>query len=263
MVYTLSPSQSATAATAARGAAARDAIPASLASHGPLASARNITKTYFKGKIRVPVLNEVDFDIDTGEIVALMGSSGSGKTTLLNILAGIDRPDSGRLLVGGTNLTALNDGALARWRSRNIGFIFQFYNLLPALSAARNVELPLLLQPMSSAERRAKVAAALDLVGLADRASHRPEELSGGQQQRVAIARALVADTPLLLCDEPTGDLDREAAIGVMDLFRILNQDFGKTIIMATHDAEVAGCAHRTMHLTRPEGGGRRSGAHG
>ncbi|AGT10945.1 ABC transporter ATP-binding protein [Paracoccus aminophilus] len=220
---------------------------------GAFASVQDVTKTYFKGKIRVPVLNHISFEVQPGEVLAIMGTSGSGKTTLLNLLGGIDRPDTGRIQVAGSNLTALGDGALARWRSRNVGFIFQFYNLLPALSAARNVELPLLLSSLNASERRSRVMEALNLVGLSDRAEHRPEELSGGQQQRVAIARALVAEGDLLLCDEPTGDLDRESSIQVMDLFRVLNQEFGKTIVMATHDADVANCAHRTMHLTRAE----------
>ncbi len=212
-----------------------------------------VSKTYRKGKLAVPVLDRHSMIIAQGDMVALVGASGCGKTTLLNLIGGVDRPDTGEITVDKTRITSLSDAGLTEWRGQNVGFIFQFYNLLPALSAHANVELPLLLHDIPKAERRARVDNALNLVGLRDRASHRPEELSGGQQQRVAIARALVTDADLLLCDEPTGDLDQDSATRIMELLSMLNQEFGKTIVVVTHDPLVAEYAHRTEHLTRPE----------
>jgi putative ABC transport system ATP-binding protein len=217
----------------------------------PLVSLKGIVKRYIRGKQRVQVLHGVDLEIRAGEFLALMGPSGSGKTTLLNLIGGIDRADEGDLLVAGERINALSARQLAQWRARNVGFVFQFYNLMPLLTAQQNVELPLLMTNLSKTQRGANVKAALELVGLADRASHKPAELSGGQQQRVAIARALVADPTLLVCDEPTGDLDREMAEQILDLLQIVNREQHKTIIMVTHDPKAAERATRQLHLDK------------
>ncbi len=214
-------------------------------------SLRNVVKHYTRGKERVEVLHSINLDIAPGEFLALMGPSGSGKTTLLNLIGGLDRPSAGEVTVGGERVDALSGGQLSKWRARHVGFIFQFYNLMPMLSAERNVELPLLLTPLNSAQRMSNVAAALELVGLADRAKHKPGELSGGQQQRVAIARALISDPTLLVCDEPTGDLDRETAEEIMGLLQMLNKQQGKTIIMVTHDPKAAAYASRQVHMDK------------
>jgi putative ABC transport system ATP-binding protein len=212
---------------------------------------RNVTKSYVRGKQKVEVLHGVDLDIETGEFLALMGPSGSGKTTLLNLIAGLDQPTTGEVVVAGERIDKLGRGALADWRARHIGFIFQFYNLLPVLTAEANVEVPLLLTNLSKSQRRERVKTALELVGLADRGKHKPNELSGGQQQRVAIARAIVADPTLLVCDEPTGDLDRENAEEIMNLLQALNRTQGKTIVMVTHDPRAAEYASRELHLDK------------
>jgi putative ABC transport system ATP-binding protein len=211
----------------------------------------NVVKTYTRGKQAVEVLHGLTLDIEPGEFVSIMGPSGSGKTTLLNLIAGLDTLTSGELAVGGERIDQLSRARLSTWRARNIGFVFQFYNLLPVLSAARNVEVPLLLTRLTTAQRRQRVAAALQLVGLADRAEHKPSELSGGQQQRVSIARALVADPSLFVCDEPTGDLDRESAEGILQLLQLLNRDQGKTIIMVTHDPLAANHATHQVYLDK------------
>lgn len=216
-----------------------------------LMSCRNIEKTYVKGRERVKVLSDINLDVPEGEFLALMGPSGSGKTTLLNLLGGLDHPTSGEILMSGHALQDLSSNELARWRSENVGFIFQFYNLLPVLSARNNVALPLLLTNLSASQRRKKAMTALKIVGLEARARHKPRELSGGQQQRVAIARAIVSDPKLLVCDEPTGDLDRETADEILDLLQALNRDFGKTIIMVTHDPKAAERARRLLHLDK------------
>jgi putative ABC transport system ATP-binding protein len=216
-----------------------------------LVSLQNVVKVYKRGKKSVEVLHGVNLSIEQGEFLALMGPSGSGKTTLLNLIAGLDQPTSGEVTVAGERIDRLSGGKLAKWRARHIGFVFQFYNLLPVLTAARNVEVPLLLTNLSSAKRKQNVRAVLELVGLADRASHKPSELSGGQQQRVSIARALVADPTLLVCDEPTGDLDRENAEEILKLLQMLNRDQGKTIIMVTHDPLAADHASRTLHVDK------------
>ena len=216
-----------------------------------IVSVKNVVKRYTRGKQKVEVLHNLNLDIEAGEFLALMGPSGSGKTTLLNLIGGLDRPDQGEVVVSGERIDKLNNRQLARWRARNVGFVFQFYNLMPMLTAERNVELPLLLTNLSRARRRQNVAAALQLVGLSDRASHKPSELSGGQQQRVAIARALVADPRLLVCDEPTGDLDRHTAEEILDLMRTLNRTQNKTIIMVTHDPKAAEYASRQVHLDK------------
>ena len=216
-----------------------------------LVSVKNVVKRYIRGKQKVEVLHGLDLDIAAGEFLALMGPSGSGKTTLLNLIGGLDRPDEGEIVVAGERIDKLSNRQLARWRARNVGFVFQFYNLMPMLTAERNVELPLLLTNLSRARRRANVQAALQLVGLTDRASHKPSELSGGQQQRVAIARALVADPSLLVCDEPTGDLDRNTAEEILGLMRTLNETQKKTIIMVTHDPKAAEYASRQVHLDK------------
>ncbi len=218
-----------------------------------LVSVRNAVKRYVRGRQKVEVLHGIHLDVEHGEFVALMGPSGSGKTTLLNLIGGLDRPDEGEIMVAGQRIDKLSNKQLSHWRARNIGFVFQFYNLMPMLSAERNVELPLLLTNLSHDRRRASVKAALELVGLADRAAHKPAELSGGQQQRVAIARALVADPTLLVCDEPTGDLDRATADEVLGLMRTLNREQKKTIIMVTHDPRAAGYATRQVHLDKGE----------
>ncbi|WP_230941839.1 ABC transporter ATP-binding protein [Burkholderia stagnalis] len=201
----------------------------------------------------VPVLTDITLDIGEGDFVALMGPSGSGKSTLLNLVAGIDRPDSGELRVGGLDITRLAEAALADWRAANVGFIFQFYNLMPVLTAFENVELPLMLTRLPAKERRERVELVLDMVSLADRMSHYPSELSGGQQQRVAIARALITDPALIVADEPTGDLDRSAATDVLALMQRLNAELGKTIIMVTHDAHAAAAAKALVHLEKGE----------
>jgi putative ABC transport system ATP-binding protein len=216
-----------------------------------LVELRGVVKRYKRGRQQVEVLHNLDLDIPAGEFLALMGPSGSGKTTLLNLIGGLDRPTEGEVVVGGENIDDLSSGALAKWRARHVGFVFQFYNLMPTLSAERNIELPLLLTHLSGAQRKANVAAALELVGLTDRRKHKPAELSGGQQQRVAIARALVADPTLLVCDEPTGDLDRETAEEILGLIQLLNRDQGKTVIMVTHDPKAASFAGRILHLDK------------
>ena len=216
-----------------------------------IVSLRNVAKSYVRGKQRVEVLQGLTFDIPKGDFVALMGPSGSGKTTLLNLIGGLDKPSAGEITVAGQRLDQLSSGALTQWRARHIGFVFQFYNLMPMLTAQRNVELPLLLTPLSAAQRKANALAALTLVGIADRASHKPSELSGGQAQRVAIARALVADPTLLVCDEPTGDLDRKSADDVLQLLQILNREHGKTIVMVTHDPKAAEFAQRQLHMDK------------
>jgi len=216
-----------------------------------LVSVKNVVKTYTRGKQKVEVLHRLNLDIQAGEFLALMGPSGSGKTTLLNLIGGLDRPDQGEIDVAGQRIDKLSNRDLAKWRARNVGFVFQFYNLMPMLSAERNVELPLLLTNLSRSRRKQNVQAALQLVGLADRASHKPSELSGGQQQRVAIARALVADPSLLVCDEPTGDLDRHTAEEILNLMQTLNREQKKTIIMVTHDPKAAEYASRQVHLDK------------
>lgn len=210
-----------------------------------------ITKSYRKGPNLVTPLEKLDLSVARGEFLALMGPSGSGKTTLLNLLSGIDSPTSGSLLIDGQDIATFSRRQLTRWRGANVGYIFQLYHLVPVLTAFENVELPLLLAPLGRRERREKVAQALALVGLADRMHHTPNELSGGQEQRVAIARALVADPPLLVADEPTGDLDRESAAHILGLLRALVRDYGKTIVMVTHDAKAAAAADRILHLEK------------
>jgi len=210
-----------------------------------------VSKHYRRGKEAVAVLEHFSLQIAEGDFVAIMGPSGSGKTTLLNLIGGLDQPSSGEVTVAGERLDRLSGSNLSRWRGRHVGFIFQFYNLMPTLSAARNVEIPLLLLPLSASERKRKVAAALELVGLSDRGKHKPSELSGGQQQRVAIARALIADPKLLICDEPTGDLDRHTAEEILGLLQLLNRQYGKTIIMVTHDPKAASFAARQLHVDK------------
>jgi putative ABC transport system ATP-binding protein len=212
---------------------------------------RKVTKVYQRGKQKIEVLHGLDLDIPKGDFVALMGPSGSGKTTLLNLIGGLDQPTSGEIRVGGSRIDRLSSGELARWRAHNVGFVFQFYNLMPVLTAERNVELPLLLTRLSSAQRKKNVAVALEVVGLADRAKHKPRELSGGQEQRVAIARALVSDPQLLVCDEPTGDLDRKTADEILGLLQVLNREHGKTIVIVTHDPKAAEFARRILHLEK------------
>jgi putative ABC transport system ATP-binding protein len=216
-----------------------------------LAKLEGVSRTYQKGKEKVEVLHQLDLEIPAGDFMAVMGPSGSGKTTLLNLLGGLDRPTSGSVRVGDAVLSSMSNSQLSRWRSTNVGFIFQFYNLLPVLTAQKNVELPLLLTSFGSGERARRARIALDIVGLADRARHYPRELSGGQEQRVAIARAIVSDPALLLCDEPTGDLDRETADEILTLLQILNREHNKTIVMVTHDAQAAGYAKRTLHCDK------------
>jgi len=212
---------------------------------------RDLSKVYERGKQKVEVLHHINLTIAEGDFLALMGPSGSGKTTLLNLVGGLDTPTGGSITVAGQRIDQLGAGALARWRASNVGFVFQFYNLMPMLSAQKNVELPLLLTKLSAAQRRKNAAIALQLVGLAERASHKPSELSGGQQQRVAIARAIVSDPSLLVCDEPTGDLDRQSAEEVLGLLRQLNREHGKTIVMVTHDPKAAEYADHTLHLDK------------
>lgn len=219
----------------------------------PLIAVHQVTKSYRRDSLTIPVLANISLDIPQGEFLALMGPSGSGKTTLLNLIAGIDRPDAGRIVIGDTEIGSLGESALAHWRAQHIGFVFQFYNLLPVLTAFENVELPLLLTSLGKADRRAHVETALRLVGLGDRMHHYPRQLSGGQEQRVAIARALVTDPAILVADEPTGDLDRTSATEVMALLRRLNTEFGKTIVMVTHDPRAAEAAHTVRHLEKGE----------
>jgi len=216
-----------------------------------LVELRGVTKTYQRGPEKVEVLHGIDMDIAEGDFVALMGPSGSGKTTLLNLIGGLDSPSGGSIEVGGQQIDRMSSGQLSRWRSENVGFVFQFYNLMPTLNAQKNVELPLLLTRLGGAQRQRNAEIALQLVGLADRARHRPNELSGGQQQRVAIARAIVSDPKLLICDEPTGDLDRQSAEEILALLQSLNRDHGKTIVMVTHDPKAADHARRTIHLDK------------
>jgi putative ABC transport system ATP-binding protein len=208
-------------------------------------------KGFTKGKERIGIFEGLNLVIPAGDFVAVMGPSGSGKTTLLNLLGGIDRPDAGEIDIAGGRIDKLSEGDLSRWRAAHIGFIFQFYNLMPMLTAAQNVELPLLLTSLRSRERRERVKTALTIVNLADRAKHYPREMSGGQQQRVAIARAIVSDPKLLLCDEPTGDLDRSTADEILSMLQVLNRDLGKTIVMVTHDPAAAKYARRTLHLDK------------
>ena len=216
-----------------------------------LVSIRNLHKTYQRGPEKVDVLHGLDLDIARGDFVALMGPSGSGKTTLLNLIGGLDTPTSGEIEVDGQRIDAMKSGQLAQWRSNNVGFVFQFYNLMPTLTAQKNVELPLLLTSLGSAQRKRNADVALELVGLKDRGKHRPAELSGGQQQRVAIARAIVSDPTLLICDEPTGDLDRASAEEILGLLQLLNREHGKTIVMVTHDPKAAEYATHTLHLDK------------
>jgi putative ABC transport system ATP-binding protein len=215
----------------------------------PLVRLTNVEKTFRRGSETIHVLNSLDLTIEEREFLALMGPSGSGKSTLLNLLAGLDRPSSGTIDVAGQRIDSLSRRDLAHWRARHVGFVFQFYNLLPVLSAARNVELPLLLTSLSSSERKKHVAAALDIVGLTHRAKHTPRTLSGGEQQRVGIARAIVTDPTLILADEPTGDLDRKTGDGILDLLQALNREHGKTIVMVTHDPHAAERASRRLYM--------------
>ncbi len=216
-----------------------------------LVKLEGVTKTYRRGGETVEVLQALDLTVPEGDFLALMGPSGSGKTTLMNLLGGIDRPTSGMIEIGGMRIDNLGEAALTKWRARHVGFIFQLYHLLPALSAERNVELPLLLTRFSRSERHRRALAALKLVGLNERAKHKPTELSGGQEQRVGIARAIVTDPTILLCDEPTGDLDRKAGDEILELLQALNEEHGKTIVMVTHDPRAAACAKRTLHMDK------------
>jgi putative ABC transport system ATP-binding protein len=229
--------------------AIKDAAPASAVM--PLVAIRNLTKYYTRGEQVIPVLVDINIDVMAGDYIALMGPSGSGKSTLLNLIAGIDKPSSGEIRVAGVDIARLSDGDLAAWRAANVGFIFQFYNLMPVLTAYQNVELPLQLTSLTRRERRERVDTALALVGLSDRVEHYPNELSGGQQQRVAIARALITDPTLIVADEPTGDLDRTTAEEVLGLLERLNAEMGKTIIMVTHDPKAAGHARRIVQLEK------------
>jgi putative ABC transport system ATP-binding protein len=217
----------------------------------PLVRLTDLRKGFSKGKEPISIFDGLNLAIPSGDFVAVMGPSGSGKTTLLNLLGGIDRPDAGEIEIAGRRIDRLSEGDLARWRAANIGFVFQFYNLMPMLSATQNVELPLLLTNLRAKARRERVATALKIVNLADRAKHYPREMSGGQQQRVAIARAIVSDPKLLLCDEPTGDLDRASADEILSMLQLLNSDLGKTIVMVTHDPAAAKYARRTLHLDK------------
>jgi putative ABC transport system ATP-binding protein len=218
---------------------------------GTLIEIRDLSKVYKRGNQKVEVLHHINLAIAEGDFLALMGPSGSGKTTLLNLMGGLDSPSGGSISVAGQRIDQLGGGALARWRASNVGFVFQFYNLMPMLTAQKNVELPLLLTKLSASQRRKNASIALQLVGLAERATHKPSELSGGQQQRVAIARAIVSDPNLLVCDEPTGDLDRQSAEDVLGLLRQLNREHGKTIVMVTHDPKAAEYANHTLHLDK------------
>jgi len=216
-----------------------------------LISIRDLTKSYTRGKQKVEVLHGLTLDIPKGDFVALMGPSGSGKTTLLNLIGGLDQPTSGELSIDGKRIDKFSGAELTKWRASHVGFVFQFYNLMPVLTAEGNVELPLLLTKLSSAQRKKNVAIALQVVGLGDRGKHKPRELSGGQEQRVGIARAIVTDPTLLLCDEPTGDLDRKSGDEILDLLQALNKQHGKTIVMVTHDPRAAERANRTLHLEK------------
>ena len=216
-----------------------------------LVSTRNLSKTYQRGPEKIEVLHGVDLEIDRGDFIALMGPSGSGKSTLLNLIGGLDAPTAGEITVDGVRIDQMRGGQLAQWRSDHVGFVFQFYNLMPMLSAQKNVELPLLLTPLGASQRRQNAETALKLVGLGDRIKHKPNELSGGQQQRVAIARAIVSDPTLLICDEPTGDLDRQSAEEILGLLQTLNREHGKTIVMVTHDPKAAEYATHTLHLDK------------
>jgi putative ABC transport system ATP-binding protein len=216
-----------------------------------LVEIRGLTKTYVRGREKIAALHDISLDIPRGDFVALMGPSGSGKTTLLNLIGGLDTPTAGSLMVDGQRLEQLSNAKLTRWRAAHVGFVFQFYNLLPMLSAQRNVELPLLLTHLSAAQRRRHAEIALTLVGLQDRARHKPRELSGGQEQRVAIARAIVSDPTLLVCDEPTGDLDRATADEILTLLQMLNREHDKTVVMVTHDPKAAEYARRQLHLDK------------
>jgi putative ABC transport system ATP-binding protein len=222
-----------------------------VANNGTVVDVRNVDKYYQRGAEKVHVLESLNLTVPSGDFLALMGPSGSGKSTLLNLLGGLDRPSQGQVEVEGQRIDVLSDGKLADWRARHVGFVFQFYNLLPVLTAAKNVELPLLLTHLGKAERAKHVATALSVVGLTDRAKHYPRQLSGGQEQRVGIARAIVTDPTLLLCDEPTGDLDRKSGDEILDLLQALNKDHGKTIVMVTHDPHAAARAKRILYLDK------------
>jgi putative ABC transport system ATP-binding protein len=219
----------------------------------PIIQVQNVSKSYWRDSFEVPVLNDISIEVNEGEFLGLMGPSGSGKTTLLNLIAGIDRPSKGNVIVGDTDITKLSESDLAKWRSHHVGFVFQFYNLLPVLTAFENVELPLLLTSLSKAERKKHVELTLDVVGLGDRIHHYPKQLSGGQEQRVAIARAIVTDPTLLVADEPTGDLDKRSAEEIMILLERLNKEFKKTIVMVTHDPRAAEKAKVVHHLDKGE----------
>ena len=221
--------------------------------NGAIIQVQNVKKSYQRDSLEIPVLGDISLSVPEGEFLALMGPSGSGKTTLLNLIAGIDRPDSGKVIVGGLDISTLNESELAKWRARHVGFVFQFYNLLPVLTAYENVELPLLLTKLSKKEKKEHVEHALKLVGLDDRMSHFPKQLSGGQEQRVAFARAIVTDPTIIVADEPTGDLDKVAAAEIMTLLDRLNKEFKKTIVMVTHDPRAAEKAHKQMHLDKGE----------
>ena len=214
---------------------------------------KEVAKSFVKGKEKISIFDDLNMTIEEGDFVAIMGPSGSGKTTLLNMLGGVDQPTGGEVWFDGARIDSLSEGQLAKWRANNVGFIFQFYNLMPMLNAARNVELPLLLTKLGAKQRKKNVETALSLVELADRAKHMPNEMSGGQQQRVAIARAIVSDPKLLLCDEPTGDLDRATADEILKMLQLLNREFNKTIVMVTHDPVAAKYAKRTLHLDKGE----------
>ena len=219
--------------------------------NGAIIEVNNVKKSYYRDSLEIPVLQNISIDVKEGEFLALMGPSGSGKTTLLNLIAGIDRPDAGNVIVGGVNIAGLSESELSKWRARHVGFIFQFYNLLPVLTAYENIELPLLLTKLSKKEKKEHVEFALKLVGLSDRAENKPSQLSGGQQQRVAIARAIVTDPTIVVADEPTGDLDRVSAQEIMTLLDRLNSEFKKTIVMVTHDPRASEKAHKQMHLDK------------
>ncbi len=214
---------------------------------------RNLNKSYWRNNLEIPVLNNLDLSVEAGDFLALMGPSGSGKTTLLNMIAGIDRPSDGAIIVNGEDVGKMSESNLAKWRSANIGFVFQFYNLIPVLTAFENVELPLLLTKLSKVERKKHVETALSIVGLADRMHHSPKQLSGGQEQRVAIARAIVTDPQIIVADEPTGDLDKNSAAEILNLMDKLNSEFKKTIVMVTHDPHAAEKARRILHLEKGE----------
>ena len=216
-----------------------------------LIEVQSVNKTYKRGEETLVVLDDLSLEVQKGDFLALMGPSGSGKSTLLNLIGGLDTPTSGQIVVNEQHLETMNASALSTWRADNVGFIFQFYNLLPVLTAHKNVEIPLLLTGLSGSQRKEHVSTALNVVGLSDRGGHKPNEISGGQQQRVAIARALVSDPDILVCDEPTGDLDRNTATEILDLLQILNRDHGKTILMVTHDPVAADSAKRTLHLDK------------